>query len=204
MGWWRKLVAAAALLSAPAACSARTLITFDVDGTLVHSASRAAERSAHARAFGSDYCSGEIDDLARNHLDRAEQIAIAVRRARALLVADGDERQLRGGSAGKGTEQPGAREDADAQITRVVHVGDAQSDVLAAKACADDGRFGHGVCVVCIAVGTGRYTPDQLREVAGAAREGAWEPHVVPDGLADPHFVELALGRLAPAARRRR
>lgn len=134
--------------------------------------------SAFLGGFGSDYCSGDIDDFARNHLDRAEQIAIAARRARLLL--------------GEAPTPLGA---AAAQITRVVHVGDAPSDVLAARACALDGRLGAGVLVSCIGVGTGRFAADELRALAGPARPGAWEPHVLAAGVADPCFLELALGR---------
>ena len=38
--------------------------------------------AAFLGGFGSDYCSGDIVDAARNHLDRAEQIVIAARRCR--------------------------------------------------------------------------------------------------------------------------
>ena len=43
--------------------------------------------SAFLGGFGSDYCSGNVDDLKYNHLDRGEQIVIAARRARSVLPA---------------------------------------------------------------------------------------------------------------------
>ena len=112
--------------------------------------------------FGSDFCSGDIDDATRQHLDRAEQIVIAHRRA-----ADGS-----GGA-----------------IRRVVHVGDAPNDVLAARACALDRRLGEGVTVGCVGVATGSYGAEELRACAGEPVPGLWEPVVLEDGIADPGFV---------------
>ena len=43
------------------------------------------EHLAFLGGFGSDYCSGNIDDLDRNHLDRGEQIAIATKRCQNIL-----------------------------------------------------------------------------------------------------------------------
>ena len=37
------------------------------------------EDAAFLGGFGSDFCSGDIDDASRNYLDRAEQIVIAAR-----------------------------------------------------------------------------------------------------------------------------
>ncbi|KAH8070598.1 HAD-hyrolase-like protein [Aureococcus anophagefferens] len=86
----------------------------------------AEAESAFLGGFGSDFCSGDIDDADRNHLDRGEQIAIAWRRARR----------------------------AHPSLERLVHVGDAPADVLAARACALegllDGDDGPGV-VGCVA-----------------------------------------------------
>ncbi|KAG8466852.1 hypothetical protein KFE25_008231 [Diacronema lutheri] len=141
--------------------------------------------------FGSDFCSGDIDDASRQHLDRAEQIAIATRRANALL----HHRSRANAIATRHSATTTADGDGTSpQITRVVHVGDAPTDVLAARACAEDGRLGAGVVVGCVAVGTGRCASDALRELAGPARAGVWEPHTLERGLADPDFVRLALG----------
>eukprot|EP01031_Cornospumella_fuschlensis_P040769 gene40769-49718_t len=63
------------------------------------------EECAFLGGFGSDFCSGDIEDISRQHRDRGEQILIALRRAQSLL----SETQ---------------------RIVRVVHVGDAPADVL--------------------------------------------------------------------------
>ena len=115
--------------------------------------------------FGSDYCSGNIDDLNRNYLDRSEQISICVERCRRML------------SKGK-------------QLQRVVHVGDAPADVLAAKAYAERQP---GVCVGMVATATGSYSAQELRKLAGEPKPGKWECVVLEDGIADPGFVQ-ALG----------
>ena len=87
--------------------------------------------------FGSDYCSGKMDDENRNFLDRGEQIAIAVDRCSEMTL-------------------PGAgKRDSDQHRTleRVVHIGDAPADVLAAKSfserCQEEGKglvCWHGGC----------------------------------------------------------
>lgn len=145
--------------------------------------------SAFLGGFGSDYCSGDIEDLSRNYKDRGEQIALAYRRAEAMCRAE---------EAGEGAEG-GVRY----EVRRVVHVGDAPGDVLGAKYCAqhllngdaadrDGATSGHvGVLVRCLAVGTGRYAPDELRALAGCDVPGVWESHVLPDGLADGRFVDF-------------
>ena len=115
--------------------------------------------------FGSDYCSGDIDDLDRNHLDRGEQIAIATNRCKNKL---GEGHQL---------------------LKRVVHVGDAPADVLAAKAFSEQKTSGD-LCVGMVAVATGSYGADELRELAGAPIPGKWEPVILEDGLADPNFLK--------------
>lgn len=115
--------------------------------------------------FGSDYCSGDIDDVARNYLDRSRQIEIAAHRCRSLL--------------------PAGR-----VLKRVVHVGDAPADVLAAKAYATAAnRNGDSLCVGMVATATGSYSADQLRELGGASIPGRWEYVVLEDGIADPKFV---------------
>ena len=122
------------------------------------------KEAAFLGGFGSDYCSGDVDDAKHNYLDRGEQIAIAARRARTLI--------------GEGT------------LTRVVHVGDAPADVLAAKHCADARRLGEGVVVGCVGVATGSYSAELLREKAGDARPGEWEPIILERGIADEKFLE--------------
>ena len=123
------------------------------------------DASAFLGGFGSDFCSGDIADRSRNHLDRAEQIVIAARRCGASL--------------------PASR-----ALTRLVHVGDAPADVLAAKSCAERGVLGDGVCVGMVAVATGSYSAAELRELAGAAVPGRWEPVVLEDGIADSQFLK--------------
>jgi len=113
--------------------------------------------------FGSDYCSGNIDNDERNYLDRAEQISIAVRRCQNIHLD-------RGG-----------------KLNRVVHVGDAPADVLAAKAysrVAPD-----GICVGFVGVATGSYPADLLEELAGKPCRGRWEPVILEKGMADPTFL---------------
>jgi len=122
--------------------------------------------------FGSDYCSGDIDDLSRNHKDRGQQIAIAYKRAQGMAASRGE------------------------VISRVVHVGDAPGDVLGAKYCAEAGLLGDGVVVKCIAVGTGRYSPGELTRLCGDSVAGKWEFCVLPEGLADGRFIgECVVGK---------
>jgi phosphoglycolate phosphatase-like HAD superfamily hydrolase len=110
--------------------------------------------------FGSDFCSGDIDDDARNHLDRSEQIAIAVRRAQS--------------TTGK-------------KLRRVVHVGDAPADVLAAKAFSEVAD--EDLVIGMVAVVTGSYSADLLRELAGEPNPGRWEPVILERGMDDPDFL---------------
>mmetsp|Transcript_29495 Transcript_29495/g.43113 ORF Transcript_29495/g.43113 Transcript_29495/m.43113 type:complete len:155 (-) Transcript_29495:457-921(-) len=114
--------------------------------------------------FGSDFCSGDIDDPSRNYLDRAEQIAIAARRCCTLIN--------------------------DKTLKRVVHVGDAPADVLAAKACAEMGMCGEGVEVSIVGVATGKYSAEELKGLAGETEPGRWEPKILVDGIADPGFLQ--------------
>ncbi len=111
--------------------------------------------------FGSDYCSGNIDDLERNHLDRGEQIAIAARRCQNML--------------------------GDQKLKRVVHVGDAPADVLAAKAFSETNP---DVVVGMVAVATGSYSARELKDLAGEPQPGKWEPVVLERGMDDPTFLE--------------
>ena len=130
------------------------------------------EKTAFLGGFGSDFCSGDIDDLSRLYKDRAEQIAIATKKARALLSAD-------------------------QKLVRVVHVGDAPNDVLAAKYCSESGLCGDGVTIGCIGVATGKFSASVLEEHAGEARPGAWEPIVLESGMNDPKFIDSILGVLS-------
>jgi phosphoglycolate phosphatase-like HAD superfamily hydrolase len=113
--------------------------------------------------FGSDYCSGNIDDPDRNHIDRGEQIAIAAERGKLVL----------------GTKQ----------LKRIVHVGDAPADVLAAKWYSQT-KKDDDLCVGLVAVATGSYSSENLRELAGEPIPGTWEPIVLEDGMADPGFLK--------------
>ena len=111
--------------------------------------------------FGSDYCSGDVDDADRNYLDRGEQIAIAVNRCREMLS------------------------DGKRKLKRVTHIGDAPADVLAAKSfserCQEEGD---DLCVGMVAVATGSYSANELQELIGERVEGTWEPVVMEDGMA--------------------
>lgn len=122
------------------------------------------EKTAFLGGFGSDFCSGDIDDLTRLYKDRAEQIAIATRKARALLAED-------------------------QKLVRVVHVGDAPNDVLAAKYCSEVGLCGDGVVVGCIGVATGKFSASTLEGHAGKVLPGVWEPVILEAGMADPAFI---------------
>lgn len=75
------------------------------------------------------------------------------------------------------------------EIVRVVHCGDAPGDVLAAKYCAEEGKFGDDVTVSCIAVATGKFSADHLSSLFGECVPGKWEPVVLENGLADPSFI---------------
>lgn len=121
------------------------------------------EDIAFLGGFGSDFCSGDIDNIDRNYLDRGEQIAIATRRGKTIL---GEEK-----------------------LKRVVHVGDAPADVLAAK-WFSEAKEDDDLCVGMVAVATGSYSAEDLRELAGEAVVGKWEPVILEDGMADPDFLE--------------
>lgn len=114
--------------------------------------------------FGSDYCSGNIDDAERNYLDRSEQIAIATRRCEESLLSS------------------------EKRLERVVHVGDAPADVLAAKIFSQ--RDDLNLCVGCVAVATGSYGADELKKLAGEPIPGRWEPVTLEEGMADQNFLE--------------
>eukprot|EP01038_Epipyxis_sp_PR26KG_P010524 gene10524-14139_t len=117
--------------------------------------------------FGSDYCSGDIENSAMIYRDRGEQIVIAYNRAKSLL---------------KNNEV----------LVRVVHVGDAPADILAIKMCAEENRFDSDVkSIGCIGVATGKFSADQLKELAGQRNNDIfWNPIVLADGMNDPSFIE--------------
>jgi len=125
-----------------------------------------AEDIGFLGGFGSDFCSGNIDDPDRNFLDRSEQIKVATRRCCQLHT----------------------------DVIRVVHVGDAPADVLAAKAFAlskdADHEFDDDLCIGCIAVATGSYSAEELKDLAGEPIPGKWEPVILQDGMADPNFIQ--------------
>lgn len=127
-----------------------------------------AEECAFLGGFGSDFCSGDIEDLSRIYKDRAEQIFIAYERAKTLL-------------------KPGEH------IARVIHVGDAPNDVLAARECFENKRFGEDVTVGCIGVVTGHFPKEVLTAHIGVAIPGRWEPLVLENGFNDPLFLQHAV-----------
>ncbi len=133
------------------------------------------EESSFLGGFGSDFCSEDIDDVSRQYKDRGEQIAIAYRRACSLLRPD-------------------------QQIVRVVHVGDAPADILAARWCCEEKKFTldaegadkieeGNVVVGCVGVATGKYSAEHLSSLVGATVPGKWEPVVLAEGLNDPEFI---------------
>lgn len=125
--------------------------------------------------FGSDFCSGDIDDQTRIYKDRGEQIMIAIRRAKCIINTS--------------TEY----------IARVVHVGDAPADCLALKYCYDkfaaeassDSDIKEPVPVMSIiAVATGKFSAETLTNIVGTSEDG-YEPYVLSKGIADPDFIAL-------------
>lgn len=141
------------------------------------------EHIAFLGGFGSDYCSGNIDDLQYNHLDRGQQIAIAAQRCQNILQEQ-NERACHDGKV----------------LKRLVHVGDAPADLLAAKWFSeqqqqkrDSSSFSNDpttMCVGMVAVATGSYSAEELRAFAGEIIPGVWEPVVLEEGMADPNFLK--------------
>ena len=142
--------------------------------------------------FGSDYCSGNINDISYNYLDRSRQIEIAVERCQAILRNNAEHNQ---------------------SLQRVVHVGDAPADVLAAKVFAekvaslrqrlcssdnkgqqDPDRCFSNLQVNMIATATGSYSADHLRAIAGPNIPDQWECTVLENGIADPNFLKVCRG----------
>lgn len=107
--------------------------------------------------FGSDFCSGDIYNIERNHLDRGEQIAICVNRCLDLSTSKDS-------------------------LRRVIHVGDAPADILAAKSYVNHPQKPKGLCVSVIGVATGSYSVDDIRMLCGETIPGVWEPRVLEQG----------------------
>jgi len=134
--------------------------------------------------FGSDYCSGDIDSLDRNHLDRGEQIAIAANRCKNILANNNSMDQVNDTCTRR-----------QKTLKRVVHVGDAPADVLAAKWFSErqsemNMNSEDKICVGCVAVATGSYTANELRQLAGEPIVGIWEPVILEEGMGDPSFLK--------------
>lgn len=124
------------------------------------------EDLAFLGGFGSDYCSGNINDDKYNYLDRSKQIAIAAKRCQDSLNKKNQ------------------------TLKRIVHVGDAPADVLAAKVFFQNNR-NRDICIGMVAVATGSYSVDELKQHTGERIEGHWEPFVLEKGMADPDFLEM-------------
>lgn len=117
------------------------------------------EGTEHLRflgGFGSDYCSGDIDNLERNFLDRGEQIAICVDRCLEISTTN--------------------------NLQRVIHVGDAPADILAAKSYVNHPNKPEGLCVSVVGVATGSYSIDDIQSLCGETIPGVWEPKVLEQG----------------------
>ncbi len=114
--------------------------------------------------FGSDYCSGDIEDMSRIYKDRGEQILICARRAQSMIKTDEEE------------------------LVRLIHVGDAVADVLAAKYCRE--FLGPEITVGVVGVGTGKWGVAELTEAAGERQEGFYEPIILEKGIGDPRFMD--------------
>ena len=111
--------------------------------------------------FGSDYCSASIDNPERNYLDRGEQIAICVERC--LALSGNIDSALQG-------------------LDRVIHVGDAPADILAAKSYVDHPAKPSGLCVSVVGVATGSFSVQELTDLCGEKIPGVWEPVVLDNG----------------------
>ena len=65
---------------------------------------------------------------------------------------------------------------------KVIHVGDAPADILAAKSYVDHPTKPRGVCVSVVGVATGSYSVEELRELCGKSIPGVWEPVILEQG----------------------
>ena len=68
-------------------------------------------------------------------------------------------------------------------------MGDAPADVLAAKWFSEV-KKDDDLCVGMVAVATGSYSAENLRELAGEPVPGKWEPIVLEDGMANTGFLK--------------
>ena len=107
--------------------------------------------------FGSDYCSGIIDDFSRNHLDRGEQLAICVQRCLSIM-------------------------DDPSKLRRVIHVGDAPADVLAARSYVEHATKPTNLSVSVVGVSTGSYSVKELNDLCGDEVKGVWHPVILEHG----------------------
>lgn len=139
------------------------------------------EDIAFLGGFGSDYCSGNIDDLDRNFLDRSEQIAIATKRC---------QNKLQTNENNNNNKKTTTTSTSATVLKRVVHVGDAPADVLAAKAYSENTSKDDSICVGMVAVATGSYSAEELQELAGEPVPGKWEPVILEKGMEDPQFLK--------------
>lgn len=122
------------------------------------------EDTALLGGFGSDFCTPTSDDHSRLSKDRGEQILIAVRRAQSLLSSD-------------------------EKLVRVVHVGDAPADVLAARYCCDTLKA-QGIAVGMVACATGKFSVLQLLDVMGPVSPAESQSWVVLErGVGSEDFL---------------
>jgi hypothetical protein len=112
-------------------------------------------------------------------LDRGEQIAICVQRCLSLWNDDG--------SSSLSTAQP---------LRKIIHVGDAPADILAAKSYVDSPRKTVGLCVGVVGLATGSYSAVELRDLCGERVPGVWEPVVLDQdqGVGDEEAFLKACG----------
>ena len=120
-----------------------------------------AEAIRFLGGFGSDYCSGSIDNPDRNYLDRGEQIAICVQRCLDLSKS--------------------SSKDGTPLLDKVIHVGDAPADILAAKSYVNHPNKPPGLTVSCVGVSTGTYSSHELTKLCGE-RAVNREPIVLEEG----------------------
>jgi hypothetical protein len=52
-------------------------------------------------------------------------------------------------------------------LRKIIHVGDAPADILAAKSYVDNPRKLAGLCVGVVGVATGSYSAEELRDLCG-------------------------------------
>lgn len=122
------------------------------------------DESSFLGGFGSDFCSGDIEDITRMYKDRGHQIVIATKRALNLLKPN-------------------------QKLVRVVHIGDAPNDILGAKYCFENNLLGD-VSIDVIGVATGKFSKQCLEEFAGSTILGKWNPIILEKGVGDNEFIK--------------